>query len=217
MAYYCHPDRGGDNLLMSRLNNLFDLLETVQKAEQSGASDPDAIAKQVVERLKSKDLDFAVEDPDAPESWPRVWFIWRGNALMSSSKGHEYFLKHYLGTHHNDIAEPLAKDHVKEVAWLEHAPTGKMDLVVDLNFRMDTSALYSDVVLPAATWYEKDDLNSTDLHTFINPMQAAVPPAFWASAITCRVSVVLPESIWAEIPILRRFAGFMVQVRVSYV
>ena len=60
------------------------------------------------------------------------------------------------------------------------APTGKLDLVVDLNFRMDTSALYSDIVLPAATWYEKDDLNTTDLHSYINPMQAAVAPA-WES------------------------------------
>ena len=50
------------------------------------------------------------------------------------------------------------------------APRGKMDLVVDLNFRMDTSALYSDIVLPAATWYEKNDLNSTDLHSFIHPL-----------------------------------------------
>ena len=55
-----------------------------------------------------------------------------------------------------------------------------MDLVVDLNFRMDTSALYSDIVLPAATWYEKDDINTTDMHSFINPMQEAVPPA-WES------------------------------------
>ncbi len=45
---------------------------------------------------------------------------------------------------------------------------------------MDTSALYSDIVLPAATWYEKDDLNSTDLHSFIHPLQAAVPPC-WES------------------------------------
>ena len=52
--------------------------------------------------------------------------------------------------------------------------------MVDLNFRMDTSALYSDIILPAATWYEKTDLNSTDMHTFVNPMQAAVPPA-WES------------------------------------
>jgi nitrate reductase alpha subunit len=45
---------------------------------------------------------------------------------------------------------------------------------------MDTSALYSDIVLPAATWYEKNDLNSTDLHTFIHPLTQAVPPC-WES------------------------------------
>jgi len=50
-----------------------------------------------------------------------------------------------------------------------------MDLVVDLNFRMDTSALYSDIVLPAASWYEKADLNSTDMHSFIHPLSAAIP------------------------------------------
>jgi nitrate reductase alpha subunit len=99
---------------------------------------------------------------------------------MSSAKGHEFFLHHYLGTHHNDIAWEAAKDKVREVAWHEHAPTGKMDLVVDLNFRMDTSALYADIVLPAATWYEKADLNSTDMHSFIHPLCEAVPPA-WES------------------------------------
>ena len=114
------------------------------------------------------------------ENWPRVWFIWRGNAIGTSAKGHEYFLKHYLGTHTNAIAEEVAAEHVTEVVYRKPAPEGKLDLVVDLNFRMDTSALYSDIVLPAATWYEKDDLNTTDLHTFINPLQAAVPPA-WES------------------------------------
>ena len=99
---------------------------------------------------------------------------------MASAKGHEYFLKHYLGTHNNAIAEDLAEGSVKEVVWHEHAPQGKMDLVVDLNFRMDTSALYSDIVLPAATWYEKADLNSTDMHSFIHPLSAAVPPC-WES------------------------------------
>jgi nitrate reductase alpha subunit len=109
-----------------------------------------------------------------------VWFIWRGNALLSSAKGHEFFLKHYLGTHTNAIAEDVAEGSVREVAWHEHAPLGKMDLVVDLNFRMDTSALYSDIILPAATWYEKADLNSTDMHSFIHPLSAAVPPC-WES------------------------------------
>jgi nitrate reductase alpha subunit len=155
-------------------------LKLAEEAMEAGAEDDAGIVKHVVDKLKSRELKFAVEDPDAPEAWPRVWYIWRGNALMSSSKGHEYFLKHYLGTHHNDIATPIAEDHVKEVKWHEHAPQGKMDLVVDLNFRMDTSALYSDIVLPAATWYEKADLNSTDMHSFIHPLAPAVPPC-WES------------------------------------
>jgi len=155
-------------------------IEVVREARASGAGDEAAIVRRVVERLSSRDLRFSVEDPDAAENWPRVWYIWRGNALMSSSKGHEYFLNHYLGTHHNDIATPIAKESVREVAWHEHAPQGKMDLVVDLNFRMDTSALYSDIVLPAATWYEKADLNSTDMHSYIHPLSPAVPPC-WES------------------------------------
>jgi nitrate reductase alpha subunit len=155
-------------------------LEVARQAEAAGATTPEAIAAHIVEELKAGRLKFAVEDPDAEQNWPRVWLIWRGNALMASAKGHEFFLKHYLGTHTNAIAEEVAEGAVEDVAWRAPAPTGKLDLVVDLNFRMDTSALYSDIVLPAATWYEKNDLNSTDLHSFIHPLSAAVPPC-WES------------------------------------
>lgn len=155
-------------------------LDVARDAQAQGAETPDQVVDHVVSQLKSGALKFSVEDPDAPENWPRVWYIWRGNALMASSKGHEYFLKHYLGTHTNTIAEDMAEDSVREITWHKNAPQGKMDLVVDLNFRMDTSALYSDIVLPAATWYEKADLNSTDMHSFIHPLSAAVPPC-WES------------------------------------
>jgi nitrate reductase alpha subunit len=155
-------------------------LDIAQQARAAGAESEADIASHIADRLKSRKLKLSVEDPDAPENWPRVWFIWRGNALMASAKGHEYFLKHYLGTHTNAVAEDLAGDSVKGVTWHETAPQGKMDLVVDLNFRMDTSALYSDIVLPAATWYEKADLNSTDMHSFIHPLAPAVPPC-WES------------------------------------
>jgi len=154
-------------------------IDLVREAEEAGAESDEAIVAHIVEKLKSGELKFAVEDPDAPENWPRVWFIWRGNALMASAKGHEYFLKHYLGTHSNSVAQEIAQDEVKDVVWRD-APEGKMDLVVDLNFRMDTSALYSDIILPAATWYEKSDINSTDMHTFIHPLSKAVPPS-WES------------------------------------
>ncbi len=155
-------------------------LAIVKDAEAAGAHSPEDVVRYTVDQLKSRELKFAVEDPDAPENWPRVWYIWRGNALMASAKGHEFFLKHYLGTHTNAIAEEVASESVKQIAWHENAPQGKMDLVVDLNFRMDTSALYSDIVLPAASWYEKADLNSTDMHSFIHPLSAAVPPC-WES------------------------------------
>ena len=154
-------------------------LELSKEAIAQGAKTDEDIKKYVLDKLKSKELKYAVSDPEAEENHPKVWFIWRGNAIMGSMKGHEYCLKHYLGTHHNSIAKE-SEDHTKEVNWREFAATGKMDLIVNLNFRMDSSALYSDIILPAASWYEKADMNSTDLHSYIHPLSQAVAPV-WES------------------------------------
>jgi nitrate reductase alpha subunit len=180
--------------------------QLVKDAEAAGARTEAEIVAWAVGELRARRLRFAVEDPDAPESWPRLWFIWRGNALLSSAKGHEYFLRHYLGTHDNAVAAEAGPGAVREAVWRERAPQGKLDLVVDLNFRMDTSALYSDVILPAASWYEKDDLNTTDMHSFIHPLQAAVPPCWearsdWdifkalAEKVSALARVHLPEKV----------------------
>ncbi len=155
-------------------------LEIVQDAKASGANDEAAIVNYVVDKLKNKELLHSIVDPDDPINFPRVWFIWRGNALMSSAKGHEYMLDHYLGTHTNKIADEVAGDMVHDIIFRESAPKGKMDLVIDINFRMDTTALYSDIVLPTASWYEKADINSTDMHSFIHPLSEAVPPVWEA-------------------------------------
>ncbi len=155
-------------------------LELVAEAKAAGCESDEQIRDWLVKQLKSGAVKFSVEDPDAPENWPRLWFIWRGNAIVGSAKGHEYFLKHYLGTHSSAIAEDIAEEFVETVKWHSEAPQGKMDLIVDLNFRMDSSALYSDIVLPAASWYEKADLNSTDMHSFIHPLSKAIPPC-WES------------------------------------
>lgn len=155
-------------------------LDIVKEAESAGKKSDQDIVNHIVSQIKSNSLKFSVEDPDAQENWPRVWMIWRGNAIQSSAKGHEFFLRHYLGTHDNIIAEECAKGKTKTVTFREPAPRGKMDLVVDINFRMDSSALYSDIVLPTAFWYEKNDLNTTDLHSFVHPLGQAVPPV-WES------------------------------------
>ena len=47
---------------------------------------------------------------------------------------------------------------------------------------MTSNALFSDVVLPAATWYEKYDLSSTDLHPFVHTFNQAVPPPWEAKS-----------------------------------
>jgi nitrate reductase alpha subunit len=151
----------------------------LELAKEAGSDDNATIQKYVLEELKSKKLKYAVADVDAEENFPRVWYIWRGNAIAGSMKGQEYAMRHYLGTNTDNIT---ATDQMatEEVVWHDVAPVGKMDLVVDLNFRMDSSALYSDIVLPSASWYEKADINSTDMHSFIHPLGEAVPPV-WES------------------------------------
>jgi complex iron-sulfur molybdoenzyme family reductase subunit alpha len=85
-----------------------------------------------------------------PPRKPRAMIIWRANYL-NQAKGNE-----------------LIFDSLWE----------QLDLIVDINYRMDTTALYSDVVLPAASYYEKTDLNSTDCHSYIHPFGKALDPLF---------------------------------------
>lgn len=169
-------------------------IEIVKEARANGAKTDEEVIAYVVDLLKSKKLKFAAEDPDNEKNWPRMWFIWRGNAMNASAKGQEYFFRHYLGTHDNSVAEEeVSQDMLKEVEWRE-AVKGKMDLVVDLNFRMDTTALYSDIVLPTAHWYEKNDLNTTDMHSFVHPLSEAVPPS-WESRTDWKIFRAFGETI----------------------
>jgi nitrate reductase alpha subunit len=132
----------------------------------------------VVRELQSGRLRFAAEDPDGPGNWPRVLTLWRANLLGSSSKGHEYFLRHVLGVEGDGVRNEEAPHECRprDVVWRDAAPIGKFDLFTTIDFRMNGSALYSDIVLPAATWYEKHDLSSTDLHPFVHSFNEAVPP-----------------------------------------
>ncbi len=137
-------------------------------------------SKHVVDGLKSGHLQFACEDPDAPENFPRCLTVWRSNLLGSSAKGNEYFLKHLLGTDSNVAARDEDSVRPKEVVWRDDAPVGKLDLLLSLDFRNTSTTLFSDIVLPAATWYEKHDLSSTDMHPFVHAFSPAISPP-WES------------------------------------
>ncbi len=155
-------------------------LTVVREAEAAGR-DP---REYLQEQITSGAVPLACEDPDDPANFPRNLFVWRSNLLGSSGKGHEYFLRHLLGTSDGVQGEEMHPEEgvvrPEEVAWHDQAPRGKLDLLVTLDFRMSTTCLYSDVVLPTATWYEKDDLNTSDMHPFIHPLSEAVDPA-WES------------------------------------
>ncbi|HET9499252.1 MAG TPA: nitrate reductase subunit alpha [Marmoricola sp.] len=135
------------------------------------------VGEYVVEQLKDGSLGFAGEDPDNPKNFPRVLSIWRANLLGSSGKGNEYFLKHLLGTRSSIRAtEAPEGKRPQDVTWVEEAPEGKLDMLLTLDFRQTSTTLFSDVVLPAATWYEKHDLSSTDMHPFVNSFNPAIAP-----------------------------------------
>ncbi len=145
-------------------------------ADEATAADC-PVAEHIVEELKAGRLRFAGEDPDAPENFPRVLTVWRANLLGSSAKGNEYFLKHLLGTDASARATEAPPDaRPRDVVWREEAPTGKLDLLLALDFRMTSTTVFSDVVLPAATWYEKHDLSSTDMHPFVHAFNPAIAP-----------------------------------------
>ncbi len=148
-------------------------LDVCDEAERAGKDVPEY----VVEELKAGRLRFAAEDPDDPANFPRVLLIWRANLFASSMKGHEYMLRHLLGTDDAvTAAETPPEVRPKDVTWRERAPVGKLDLSVAVDFRMTSTCLFSDVVLPAATWYEKYDLSSTDMHPFVHAFSPAIAP-----------------------------------------
>ncbi len=179
-------------------------LGIAKKAAAAGLEAKEYVAK----ALKSGELTLSCEDPDNPRNWPRNLFVWRSNLLGSSGKGHEYFLKHLLGTSHGVLGKdlgPEGKLKSREVVWHDEAPEGKLDLLVTLDFRMSTTCVYSDIVLPTATWYEKDDLNTSDMHPFIHPLTAAVDPVWEARSdwniykgLAEKFSEIAPEVLGVE-------------------
>jgi len=150
-----------------------------KEAEKNGSN----VVDYVVSLLKSGKLKFSCDDPDNPKNFPRNLFVWRSNLLGASGKGHEYFLKHLLGTDHGVTNKDLGQEgdiKPKNVIWHDNAACGKLDLLVNLDFRVSTTGLYADIILPTASWYEKDDLNTSDMHPFIHPLSAAIDPV-WES------------------------------------
>lgn len=161
-------------------------IDLVTNSRKNGAETDEEVIDDIVQQIKDEKLEWAIENPDEPRNFPRVFFNWRSNLLGDSGKGHEYFARHLVGGEDQimvDTKNSWQPEHVKAEG---EPPKGKADLLVAMDFRMTSSGLFSDVVLPAATWYEKYDLSTTDMHPFVHPFNAAISPPWqtksdWAS------------------------------------
>lgn len=132
-----------------------------------------------VKSLKEGSIRFAAEQPENGKNHPRNLFIWRSNLLGSSGKGHEFMLKYLLGTEHGIRGKDLAAG---------RREAGRSGLAGQWSGRQAGSGGYAG--LPSVEhlslfrhhfadgdWYEKDDMNTSDMHPFIHPLSAAVDPA----------------------------------------
>lgn len=154
-------------------------LDLCREAQAKGISPADYIA----DELHTRRLHLASEDLDGDGNSPKNLFIWRANLIGCSAKGMEYFMHHLLGTQNSLQGENLEQAGLplpQYQHWHQTDKTGKLDLVVTIDYRMTTSSLHSDLVLPAATWYEKADISSTDMHPFLHPFSKAIDPV-WES------------------------------------
>lgn len=148
-----------------------------EEAKERGVEPADYIAEQ----LHSGQLKFACEDPDAREASPKILLNWRTNLMGSSAKGTEFFLQHMLGVDSDATAKELKPgERPRSIAWHDEAPQGKLDLMLTSDFRNTSTTLVSDLIFPAATWYEKHDLSSTDMHPFLHSFNAAITPPWEA-------------------------------------
>ena len=146
-------------------------------ADEALAANPDNPAAAVADALREGRLGFAGEDPTRRQNWPRVLTVWRANLLGSSGQGQRVLPAPPAG--HGRVAaghRDAARARPEEVRWHDEAPEGKLDLLLRLDFRMTSTTLFSDIVLPAATWYEKHDLSSTDMHPFVHAFNPAIAP-----------------------------------------
>lgn len=111
-------------------------LDVADAAEKAGMAPVDYVAK----GLKEGTLEMSCNDPENPKNWPYNMFIFHSNILVSSGKGHDYFLK-YLPDTQNDLMS-VEEDCLKPTEEKQRDGVGdKLDLFALLDFRMNATAL----------------------------------------------------------------------------
>jgi len=151
-------------------------IDVMKDARERLGDNDQAVIEDIAKQIEKGNIQYAMEHPNDPQNFPRVFFNWRSNLLGDSGKGHEYFVKHLIGGDDSVLTDTENSWEPADVQLDKKPPEGKTDLFIAMDFRMTSSGLFSDIILPAATWYEKFDISTTDLHPFVHPFNAAISP-----------------------------------------
>ena len=150
-------------------------LELADAAKLAGAT----VSDYVVDELKAGRLRFACEDPDAPDNCPRVLTSGartcsarRARATSTSSSTCSAPDEHGVTAQETAARAPARR----RCAGTRRRPRASSTCSSRSTSAWPAPALYSDIVLPAATWYEKHDISTTDLHPFVHPFNPAITP-----------------------------------------
>ncbi len=98
-----------------------------------------------------------------------------------------YFVRGRTDTMHPDVPYPAQGFHALFCTFANlflqamdvnrlHETLRGLDLIVVVDHQMTDTVRWADIVLPAATWYEKHDLTATPLHPFLQLQQPAIEP-----------------------------------------
>jgi len=98
-----------------------------------------------------------------------------------------YFVRGRTETMHPDVPYPKNGFHALVCTFANmfiqamdvnrlHQTLAGLDLIVVADHQMTDTVRWADIVLPAASWYEKTDLTATPLHPFLQLQQPAIPP-----------------------------------------
>ncbi|MBI5777834.1 MAG: molybdopterin-dependent oxidoreductase [Planctomycetes bacterium] len=112
--------------------------------------------------------------PDGKKpNWFPFNYLLHGPTKTMSAKYPKNGVKAYIQAWGNPFDQHNLNNRLKEIAAKD-----ELELIVTIDFQMTTSALWSDVVLPGVTWYEKTDLVATPAHPYLQLVQPAIKPLF---------------------------------------
>ncbi|MCH7903331.1 MAG: molybdopterin-dependent oxidoreductase [Armatimonadetes bacterium] len=111
-------------------------------------------------------------DGKRPNAVPVHYFILGRptNSMNKKIKFPKDGFKGFICSHANPM--------VTEFSNLMKAAMDKLDIFVTIDFQMTPTCEYSDVVLPAPTFWEKYELVATGCHPFLQIQQEVVPPQY---------------------------------------